>query len=281
MRDFIFAFIDHCVIPSLLHSDPDWRSRWEDDAEFTRLYCRLSALFFGKPLPALFAAARDWHQLAPELMDLFASLESGDAPEDWLPLIPAPWAAPNGLRLVPLCHPDALVAEGNRLRHCVGGYGAACRYGSSHILSIRGDDGQSVSTVHLDAKDGMLTVKEHSGFRNSPPTEAAVQALDAFMAAAMSGDVVIDYADLAYALAARRRKDKARPSFTALPGPLRLEIYTRYRPLLGKRWARRPIEAFDAFIAAPTDRRFDCPEPDEIRQLMGGHVYRAQDDDTP
>lgn len=107
-------------------------------------------------------------------------LELGDAaPEDlriWPALPGLPYSLGN-LTAVSLTTPDELAIEAHQLNHCVDTYAKNCMLGSSHILSIRTHDGQSLSTAEIALQKrgeshAILEIVQHRGNGNqAPPVE--------------------------------------------------------------------------------------------------------------
>lgn len=117
------------------------------------------------------------------VVDAFESA-AGRAGESWLAknredhrVIAGPVGWKFSRRIRRLVTPAALVAEGEEMSHCVGGYATAVEKGQSHVLSIRAW-GQR-STVEL-APEGR--VSQHSGPRNAPPHAVCVAVLRRFLA---------------------------------------------------------------------------------------------------
>ena len=68
----------------------------------------------------------------------------------------------------------ALSAEGRRMQHCVGLYWKNCFLGNSHIVSLRNDRGQSLSTLEFRvAKDGtrQCEIIQHRAHQNKTPSD--------------------------------------------------------------------------------------------------------------
>jgi hypothetical protein len=123
------------------------------------------------------------------------------------------------LRIVPLCNAVALAEESYRLKHCVASYSNQCIHSPSHILSIRDDNGKSLSTLHLSViKEGgrfAVVINEHSGLTNTRPSEAEKSAVASFVKMINSGGILVDWRGLEEQLEERVAMDEL--NFTAYP----------------------------------------------------------------
>ncbi len=74
-----------------------------------------------------------------------------------------------GWKLVTLNNSGELKAEGKKLDHCVGGYAGKCLNEYSHIISVVNPEGNSVSTIEIEAYYSGRNFKEiqHMGRGNS------------------------------------------------------------------------------------------------------------------
>jgi hypothetical protein len=118
------------------------------------------------------------------------SLEIGSAaPEDfrvWPALPGLPYSLGN-LTAVPLTNPGELEIEAHRLNHCVNTYVENCMLGTSHLLSIRTREGQSLSTaeivLHKESEShAVLRVAQHRGYGNQNPPEECEKVIDSVIA---------------------------------------------------------------------------------------------------
>ena len=103
----------------------------------------------------------------------------------WPPLLPVPIYS-HGLTVVSLTDSSQLAEEGRRLKHCVSAYTSACLCGLSHILSIRDQAGECLSTVEISLKNEssgklMPEVLQHVGEKNREPDPLNKAALAAVM----------------------------------------------------------------------------------------------------
>ena len=67
-----------------------------------------------------------------------------------------------------------LSEEGERVRHCVGGYASDCRSGRASIWHLQAPDSKTGSTLEIDVVSGRggasFKIAQHRGRRNDPPT---------------------------------------------------------------------------------------------------------------
>ena len=103
----------------------------------------------------------------------------------WPALLPEPMTC-QGLTVLTLNDSLQLFTEGAQLNHCVSTYIPMCLLGLSHILAIRGDAGESLSTAEITLQEdhvGWLSpvVNQHTGVNNSAPDARSARALAAAM----------------------------------------------------------------------------------------------------
>jgi hypothetical protein len=99
----------------------------------------------------------------------------------WPALLPEPVFC-DGLTVISLTDSFQLFKESESLNHCVPRYISACLLGHSHILAIRDESGESLSTVEITlvedhAGDLIPIIVQHRGPSNSEPDIACVRAL--------------------------------------------------------------------------------------------------------
>ena len=204
-QDVIHMFRDLVVLPVAV-------SEVQDDSfigpEGRQLAFEAAAriLFGGKSLVAIMEAQRLWHSQAANVL---AATETPALPrpvlrevaeDGWAPLCDVV-TAPNGVVIVPLTDPRELQDEGSGgpgnpgpdrngimgLGHCVGGYSAQCKKGTSHIVSFRvptQDGFRRLSTAEfnqLSADSDILSCRQHHGVRNGSPPKEAKEAFDWFV----------------------------------------------------------------------------------------------------
>jgi hypothetical protein len=115
-----------------------------------------------------------WHREIARASSVGLDPDADDRLVEWPGLPGLPLCA-GELTVFSLTNSIQLQVEGNRLDHCVGTYFRSCLYGESHILSIRNDAGNSLSTAEicLDAVpmgNLLLRVVQHQAFNNTKPT---------------------------------------------------------------------------------------------------------------
>ena len=76
---------------------------------------------------------------------------------------------------------SALRDEGLRMEHCVGSYASRCLFDGATIVSLRGNDGRSLSTAELrlvgSGEQLAFELVQHKALRNASPSPLATQAL--------------------------------------------------------------------------------------------------------
>lgn len=139
--------------------------------------------------------SQHWHRWEIQMVGLEPDEVQKDTSSStaglWLTFIDEPWEKRimfNGSYLVvPLDTPALLQEEGQRMKHCVGGYAGICRNYGSHIFSIRdATTGSSLSTVELrfgvhDVSASDITVSQHYGFQNTQPSDTCKSVLQSFL----------------------------------------------------------------------------------------------------
>ncbi len=112
--------------------------------------------------------------------------------------IPPEIVAAEGYSLVVRTDSNALKEEGRALRHCVGSYSNLCFSGSSHIISVVNEKGESLSTIELevDYLDETIKLSQHHGYKNEPPSEQCQAAQKWFMEQILSGEIKINHDSL-------------------------------------------------------------------------------------
>lgn len=106
----------------------------------------------------------------------------------WLTLIDGPLTLDCGVVVHPLDTAKKLTDEGAAMHHCVGSMAMQCRLGSTHIFSLRRDNGRRLSTLSLDSyirgSDGnhFVVLRQNLAVGNKAPPARAVEAATEFMA---------------------------------------------------------------------------------------------------
>jgi hypothetical protein len=149
------------------------------------------------------AASRYWHDPAVDFANRFLGVAMwNDAGEGWVPLLPTPLTlAVDGrcVRCVSLTTDAALKSEADAMGHCVWSYGARCKVGKSHIVSLcDGTTGARFSTLELveKVKEGrrLVAIQQNRGVRNAQPVEAALRAAALLVEAINSGAQPVPWA---------------------------------------------------------------------------------------
>ena len=168
----------------LPHVADFWR---EDDREWQQVNEAVETVFLEVSLLKQIRASLRWHelQLMPPIEEDAAEEENSAANASArLDYWPAPLTGPIKLdRLTAhfLTTTAQLRDEGMRMEHCVGSYTGQCLFNGANIVSLRNDDGRSVSTAELrmvgHSKRLTLEVVQHKAQRNSSPSAQAEKAL--------------------------------------------------------------------------------------------------------
>ena len=206
------------------------------------------AIVGDRSLPTRLEVSREWHRR------FHAPAPSGVT---WQPILPR-WTDPaTGIEVVPLVVSDELEAEGDAMRHCVGGeaYALGSLRNELRIVSLR-RDGKRLSTAEISmapfkvGKEARNTegVVQHLGPGNARPHEDAEACLDT-------------YARLPETLEARAM---ATPGHEAMPRRSDADLESlleRWRPYLTGPWKSTTLAEFRAEMRSaprPTTMR---PEP--------------------
>lgn len=189
-----------------------------------------SILYGGQSLTGILELQRHWHTQAHNIeaaagADIPTKPGKMVADDGWAPMCDV-IIAPNGIEIHPLTDPREIKDEGAcglnspgpdsqgimGLGHCVGGYSANCRNGTSHILSFRrmlgGDQFERLSTAEFGkfAPDSTeLRGVQHHGVRNGPAPAEAKAAYDWFVASVRDGHIPLNHDGVMTYLAGRRK----------------------------------------------------------------------------
>ena len=175
---------------------------------------------------ALYETARKWMSRIPSLIEIdarYRTSESSNAKDNddvWPRLVTDDFATENGTVVRNLASKPELRTESSRLSHCVGRlYVRSCIAGESHIFSIQNlDRSKSYSTFEVSppvagAKSvarNEISVAQHKGYRNRPPPQVALDALDEWLSAVRSGKLELNLDEtIAWRDRMRRRQDQA------------------------------------------------------------------------
>lgn len=175
------TLIDITTVPDFEKSLREW------SAEVGTIQSKASEALWQYSILKIAVLSHRWHDwLARRMEDQEAAVDTDEvASSGWPTFTNEPWR--NGQHtVVPLNYPWVLHEEGQRMRHCVGTYVSQCRYFGSHIFSIRGSTGQSLSTVELrinerSGSQNEIVVEQHRAYENANPTEASEQTLKKFL----------------------------------------------------------------------------------------------------
>lgn len=212
-----------------------------------RLWLRAvrNAVIGPRGIKAFEEATQRWHRRAATIAALRHE-ERTDAP-GWPALCP-PWKDAGGqCSIVALTSADDLVAEGNALDHCVGGYYSQCRTGETQILSMR-MDGKCCATLELliqPADHGGLAIRpgQFKAHRNGKPDRRSHDMLRAFL------EDLRDERHTVFAreIVAYRRKMARASDYAWSSGPLALSHARRAFPLHRTLLPKTVPETFDAW----------------------------------
>jgi hypothetical protein len=122
------------------------------------------AIIGDRGIKSFHEAASRWHRRAASLAAMRHE-RALDKP-GW-PALCSTWKARDGIHeLIPLTSAAALVAEGNALQHCVGGYYSQCRSGDTQIFSLRsGADHAATLELLLSGEPGEPLILRAGQFR--------------------------------------------------------------------------------------------------------------------
>ena len=174
---------------------------------------------------ALYESARKWMSRIPSLIEIDAryrtteSFGSCNSDEAWPRLVAEDFATENGTVVRNLANKSELRTESARLSHCVGRlYVRSCIAGESHIFSIQNlDRSKSYSTFEVSppfagAKSvarNQVSVAQHKGYRNRPPPQIALDALNEWLSAVRNGRLELNLDEtIAWRDRMRRRQDQ-------------------------------------------------------------------------
>ena len=198
------------------------REEQDGDEQWQDVSSAVETLFVESSILKQMRASLRWHelQLLP-IDDGIVPEEAAGSPllTDW----PAPLTYPmklGGLYAHFLTAPNQLRDEGLRMGHCVGSYASRCLFAGTNIVSLRRNDGRSVSTAELRlvgrAKRLEFEAVQHRGCHNKPPSMEAEQALARLLAALNSQDMQPRLVEMIEQLKARQALDHTRSQWLAL-----------------------------------------------------------------
>ena len=174
----------------------------------------------------LYETARKWMSRIPGLIEIDArfrtpeSSNANDSDDTWPRLVTDDFVTENGTVVRNLASKPELRTESSRLSHCVGRlYVRSCKAGESHIFSIQNlDRSKSYSTFEVSppvagAKSiarNEISIAQHKGYRNRPPPQIALDALNEWLSAVRNGRLELNLDEtIAWRDRMRRRQDQA------------------------------------------------------------------------
>lgn len=190
-------------------------------------------------------ATKRWHRRAATIAALRHE-EQAEAP-GWPALCP-PWQSADGAYAIhALTSADDLVAEGNALDHCVGGYYSQCRTGGTQILSLREGD-QRRATLELFIEPGQgggLSIKlgQFKTYGDARPGYDEHEILRAFLADLRAGHHPVS----AQKIRAYRRNMARMSDYAWSRGPLPIDHARRTWPLYRTFLPKGVPESYDAW----------------------------------
>lgn len=135
-----------------------------------------SDLLISYPAIKIHQMAKRWHHI----YTFFVANKLDRHLPTWPALIGTPVKA-DGLSVVSLVSREALVNESEALNHCSWMYVRNCVRGTTHIVSIRDPNGNSLSTAEIRLTEpgaiAMYSVVQHRARKNSEPSESCHRAL--------------------------------------------------------------------------------------------------------
>jgi len=181
---------------------------------WSRSHLEPQLLFGNRCLAHILEDSQCWHGRQHGITEAIEAISPHILPDGhWKAGLPN-WSFGN-IEIVSLTSRKALKAEGSRhndedgvagLSHCVGDYGPACQAGRSRVVSLRRrtPDGGFVrlSTAEIRIRRNRetrneLILAQHRSYDNQAPTTECTDAFGAYLAACASGDLAVNWQDLA------------------------------------------------------------------------------------
>ena len=203
--------------------------RRDDDPEWQRVSAAVETLFLETGLLKQLRTSLRWHelQLLPpieEEADLPAANDGADSADSTARLNhwPAPLTGPVKLGALSahfLTTTSELRDEGLRMEHCVGSYASRCLFDGTTIVSLRKNDGRSLSTAELrlvghGERLGFELV-QHKAQRNGSPSAQATQAMAQLLSRLADDDLQPRLLQMREQLLKRRTLDSNRQRWLA------------------------------------------------------------------
>lgn len=224
------------------------------------------AVIGSRGIKSFHGAIAVWHRRAATVAAVRHE-QTTDKP-GWPALCPE-WTASDGVHsIVPLTSAADLVAEGNALNHCVGGYYPQCRRGDTQIFSVRRDK-ERLATLELvltyrGGKALSIARGQFKSHGNSRPADHLQPVVRAFLDDLRAGCHPIAHSPLlAHSRQMQRDGDHAWRS-TTLPLDHARKAWPLYHALLPKgapdsfdQWAEQSglMTAFDRITRAIAQQR--------------------------
>ncbi len=230
------------------------------------------AIIGSRGLKSFHEAVTRWHRRAASLAAMRHE-QTAETP-GWKALCPI-WNASDGIhRLIPLTSAAELVAEGNALQHCVGGYYQECRRGDTQILSLRAADDHAATLELILSGDPGTTLSIRAGqfrtFGDKRPPEDLHDIVRTFLDDIKTGKHPVARAEIAaYRKKMRREYDHAWQS-----GPLSMDHARNAWPLYRALLPRGAPEDFDSWCeSSGLNSAFD----QMITAIATADVHRTSD----
>ena len=140
----------------------------QDTSIVTGIADTVSLVLWSGMLPSdQISSSAYWHSPRVNVSRRFNSAVQGEDPKynKWEPLFEDEfWESKNGVRFHSLFSTKALEAEGDAMIHCVGSYSHNCMMHNYHILSLRDEHGERLSTLTVKdfLKDGKRYVQKYT-----------------------------------------------------------------------------------------------------------------------
>lgn len=269
IHDFRDSLRAHVLEAPFAGAAGNWGNGGASPATQDLIPSLLHTLLDSRPLLEQLAASEQWHLRHDHLLAAIGTAGRGR----WLswPALSAPHHTGNGLTIIPLVNSDELAQEGKAMGHCVAGYDWHCAYMQSHIVSIRTASGERLSTAELHlGEDGAISMVQHRGRSNMPPSTTAVNALAEYLDAIASRVVRVDARRLAEDLdwRQRRRDSDTHVGFDPADEAALERVFEVYRPLLPKPWQRMNMATFHRESGLASAISEECRNTPAQRQPM-------------
>jgi hypothetical protein len=202
-NDMVETFTDMVVVPVVAHSQSAEDVYLNASIKKSAIGWAWNMLCEGRNLPDILDLSRRFHQERNGILEMSTQWQAQQAraqvKEGGWPGLTSPVQAPNGLWLVPLCHPEELSKEGADLRHCVGGYSSQAKACTSHIVSVRqqrGNESVALSTCEfsgIKSDRPVLAERQHRARQNGQPQPDALDAMQWYERGIASGDIKVNW----------------------------------------------------------------------------------------